>query len=485
MRRIFALLIFIFYLGRNLLLLANGQAALTVPQLARIQAEAGTGPPQGYAVRFHPDVALYVGDWVSVEVLGPPGDALRESTLRMTVDDPRQTSAGPANFTPSGFTSRYVAQIHFAWDTRNLSPGSYKVDFAILPRGPAWSQVVSLLPSANRPADELNAHWKTVQIPCCVFYYISGTQAERDLSALEKLASDDAASVSQEFHAAFKDPVKIVWVPRVIGQGGLASSEIYLSYLQDNYAGGTTAQVLHHEMVHIMDNQQGGDFRPTMLVEGLAVYLSGGHFKPEPLLPRAAALLELGWYIPLTTLADQFYPSQHEVSYLESAALIEYMIHTWGWDAFNAFYRDIHPDPGGSQSRAIDAALRAHFGLSFAQLEDRFVHYLADQPIIPDLSEDVQLTILYYDAVRHYQQDLDPSAYFREIWLVPVKDMQAKDVTADYLRRPNMPENRRLEQKLEETGQAVGSGDFTRAWADVYSVNGYLETLDHAIQEFN
>ena len=116
---------------------------------------------------------------------------------------------------------------------------------------------------------------------------------------------------------------------------GLPSSEISVSYLDRNYASNSWELVVHHEMVHAIDGHLGGDFRPTIFVEGLAVYLTGGHYKPEPLMPRAAALLPayLNQYIPLKTLADDFYASQHEIGYLEGASLIEYMVKTYGWDA--------------------------------------------------------------------------------------------------------------------------------------------------------
>ena len=72
---------------------------------------------------------------------------------------------------------------------------------------------------------------------------------------------------------------------------GLQSDGIWVSYLDRNYAGSNSEIVFHHEMVHVLDSRLGGELRPTILVEGLAVYLSGGHFKYEPLIPRAAALL--------------------------------------------------------------------------------------------------------------------------------------------------------------------------------------------------
>ncbi len=149
-----------------------------------------------------------------------------------------------------------------------------------------------------------------------------------------KLADEQAQSVTRQLGAEFDKPVSVVLLPRVLGHGGFADEAITISYLDRNYAGSSPEIVLHHELVHKLDSQLGGDLRPSFFVEGLAVYLSGGHFKPEPLTPRAAALLHQGLYLPLTALVERFYISQHEIGYLEAGALVEYMIESLGQRIF-------------------------------------------------------------------------------------------------------------------------------------------------------
>ena len=39
--------------------------------------------------------------------------------------------------------------------------------------------------------------------------------------------------------------------------------------------------------------------------EGLAVYVAGGHYKPEPLAGRGAALFDLGYYVTVTGFIPQ------------------------------------------------------------------------------------------------------------------------------------------------------------------------------------
>ena len=126
---------------------------------------------------------------------------------------------------------------------------------------------------------------------CCVLHYLTHTAAERDLSDLLALMDEQANDVSQRMGVRLNEPVPVVLIPRLIGHGGFTGREIVLSYLDRNYIGGDLAIIFHHELVHYMDTRSGGDLKPSLLVEGLAVYLSGGHYQPEPLLPRMAALL--------------------------------------------------------------------------------------------------------------------------------------------------------------------------------------------------
>jgi len=177
-------------------------------------------------------------------------------------------------------------------------------------------------------------------------------------------------------------------------------------------------------------------------------------------------------------LADDFYNAQHEVGYLEAGALIQYMVRTWGWGAFSDFYRDIHPHEGGSQSQAIDAALQAHFGLTFEQLEQRFVNELRSQHINPDLYDEVRLVVSYYETVRRYQQLLDPSAYFLTAWLPEGSEMRKRNLVADYLRRPSTQANITLEEGIILAGAQIQTGDFNEAQKILSIIN---QTLDEYI----
>ena len=437
---------------------------------ALVQPETPT-----FTVRYHPDGPLYVGDQVSIEVIAPEGIDLEHSEVQVSVKEASMGEMGSAKFGAFGIGGRYQATLSWVWDTQELEPGNYTLVFNINPGVADWTEDVILLSGNGLPAPEPQAHWESVAIDCCVIHYISGTPAARDLAELLEVAEAQSLAVSQGLGSEFVEPIEITILPRVLGHGGFASREIHVSYLDRNYANSNFSQVLQHEMVHILDGRLGGELRPSLFVEGLAVYLTGGHYKPEPLFSRAAVLFELGWYLPLEPLADDFYNSQHEVGYLQAGALIQYMVRTWGWEAFSDFYRDIHPHESGNQSQAIDSALQTHFGITFEQLERRFVNELQSQPTNSDLYEDVRLIVSYYETVRRYQQILDPSAYFLTAWLPEGSEMRERELVADYLRRPSTRANITLEAWIILAGTQILVGDFTQAERTLSMVNRALD----------
>lgn len=491
------------------------------PSPTAIQPEPKkTEPTAGnlYAVRFHPDGPLYAGDQISIEVVAPPDWDLEEAQVRVAVvrggagagGSSSVTEIGRAQFRRFGIGRRLQATLFWGWDTAGLPAGEYSLQFQILPEGPIWTETILLGPEAERPAGET---WEALTSECCMVHFISGTAAARDIEVLLETADEQARRVSKRLNAPLPEKIELTFLPRVLGHGGFAGEGIAISYLDRNYAGGEVAMILHHEMVHWLDGRLGGELRPLILVEGLAVYLSGGHFKPEPLLPRAAALLapsvqvppglglvpvaqsgRLLWdssgapesglpalahprYIPLTELAEDFYAAQHEIGYLEAGALVEFMMVTWGEEAFFRFYRDIHPARNSSPADALDEALQRHFGLGLLELENQFLEALQRHAFTPEQAEDVRLTVYFYDTVRRYQKKLDPSAYFRTAWLPDLAEMRERGITADLLRRSNQPFQTELEVLLVQADQALRSGNYPAAQALLEAANAILDTV--------
>jgi hypothetical protein len=453
---------------------------------------------QRFNIRLHPDGPIYVGDQVSVEIIAAENDETGGDSAIVQITSPLSSTLGQAEFNRYGIGGRIQATLMWVWDTRGLTPGNYTLTYRISPDGLQQSLAVQLHPAGDRP--QAGSRWASAENRCCSVHYITGTAVERDLELLLEMLDEQASMASRSLNADFREPIQINLLPRVLGHGGFASDGISISYLDRNYAGSNTAMVIHHEMIHILDAQLGGELRPILLVEGLAVYLTGGHFKKEPLMERAAALLPpqpgclpadlvgpssrssqtvcgLGWYLPLNELVDGFYFSQHEIGYLEAGSLIQFMVETWGWEKYSAFYRDILPVESHSQAAAIEAALQKHFGMSLAGLEEKFLAALRQIRITPEHVGDVQQTIAYYDTVRRYQQILDPSAYFLNAWLPDEDQMRAKGIVADLLRRPVTPPNLALENLLVATDQELLAGNFTRVEAMLAAANASLDIL--------
>ena len=433
-----------------------------------------------FEVEYHPDGPLYTGDQVSISVIAPAEMNLEGATLSIQIDQPQPAPLGETNFGSWGIAGRSQATIVWIWNTSGLAAGDYTLSYSINPQGYTFSEKVTLLPESAIPPAQAGAHWAEATTECCVLHYITGTAAERDLPALMAMVDQQAEHAVQAMGIEFTEPITITVMPRVLGHGGFASDEIYVSYLDRNYAANSWEMVVHHEMIHILDRRLGGDLRPSILVEGLAVYMSGGHYKPEALLPRAAALLgeALDAFIPLRGLADDFYNTQHEIGYLEAGALVQYLVETYGWEMFSSFYRDIHAAASGSQADALEAALLAHFGQTLAELEQAFIEFLTMQADADGWEEDVRLTVTYFDTLRRYQALLDPSAYFKTAWLMDGPAMRERGITGDLLRSPSQPANLALEALFISASDAMVNLDSGTTEMRLAVINQVLEGIE-------
>jgi hypothetical protein len=455
------------------------QEETSTPSPAATQTDTSVPVTVNFDVRTHPDGDLYVGDLVSLEVIVPPGISLDDSEVTIQVDPPQGTVLGPSQFSPFGIEGRKQATLIWAWDTAMIEAGEHELHFSIQPQEITFTETVTLLPASELPADEAGAAWASMESECCTTWYLTHSAAERDLLTLLDQADTVAQNAMDQMGIEFSEPITITILPRLLGHGGFASDEVHVSYLDRNYSTNTWAMVLHHEMIHILDRRLGGELRPSILVEGLAVYQSGGHYKKEDLIPRTAALLEnhLNWYIPLKELSHDFYASQHEIGYLEAGALVAYMVERWGWEAYSNFYRDIHPQDEGGEIAAIDAALTTHFELSFSELEGDFITALQAEPEAASWVEDVRLTVLYYDTLRRYQQMMDPSAYFRTAWLLDTEEMRRRDIVADYYRHPSQADNIALETLMIAASEDISAARYLGAEAKLEAVNAVLDAI--------
>jgi hypothetical protein len=430
-------------------------------------------PEAPFDVITHPDGPLYVGDQVSFEILSSD-ETITDGNIEVSYGG---QVLGSALFSSFGIGKRSQATLWWTWDTRGLEAGRHTLTFTSLPDGPTWSESIRLRPADEVPPPEPEAHWASTTTDCCTLYYITGTDAERDLSSLSTLADSESLAVASELGTSAQQGMTLVFMPRLIGHGGFASSAVYVTYYDDNVIGNDMDILFHHEFVHFYDGKIGADYFPSIFQEGLAVYLSGGHFKPEPVGPRAAALLDLGWYIPLESLTNDFYNQQHDIGYLEAGALVQYLVETYGMGAFSEFYRTIPPPNGTTDAAVINDSLQESFGISLADLETAYLSSLRSQTVTDNERDDLRQTVQFFDSLRRYQEELDPSAYFLTAWLPDGEAMRQRGIVADFTRSPAGWDNRLMEALLRKARLDLFSGNYEGAERTLKWTNLALDIL--------
>ncbi|MEZ4594074.1 MAG: hypothetical protein R3D55_23475 [Chloroflexota bacterium] len=434
-------------------------------------------------VFLYPVPTLYAGDRVTFQVVAhvPANIDPRTVTVHVLVN---YQDVAEGTLSARNLAGDAVGLFEWAWDTTD-SVGDQLVH-VILDRFDTITAgdenrdnnqvalTVAVLDPQTLPPNERNATWVTAETACCNVHVVSGTAAYRDLPELlvmvETAVDKAAASLEEELGRK----IDIYLIDRVIGQGGYAGNAVVVSYLDRQYASRGFEQVLTHEAVHIIDRQFAPE-RITFLAEGLAVWGTGGHYKPEDIHQRAAALVRLGQYIPLTELIDNFYPVQHEIGYLEAAGFVGYLIDTYGWPPFKTFYADVTAEDATLMSQAVDLNLQQYFGVTLAQAEANWLAFLAERPDDRNQLIDLQTTIRYFDVMRRYQRFYDPTAYFLTAWLPYPGALETEGNPADLTRHPQEEINVTLEVMLQASDAALRLGDYNKANVLLDSVTRVLD----------
>jgi hypothetical protein len=446
-------------------------------------------------VFLYPASAIYAGDLVTIQLWPYVPDTIVPTDVSVHINvNGEEVSNGPLGGR-SHLSGEVVGLFEWVWNTNVVETGTHQIE-VILDRDDAITvgdedadnnvaelSVVVRDPD-TLPGNESNAIWKTAEIDCCRVHVVSRTAADRDLPELLIAVGDAVEEASTVLGEQPRDRFDIYLVDRVIGQGGYAGSEMVVSYLDRDYATNSLAQVLVHEVVHLLDRQFAPQ-RLAFLAEGLAVWASGGHYKPEDVEQSAAALLELDEYVPLVQLVEEFYPIQHEIGYMEAAGLVSYLVDSYGWSRFRTFYGDATTSDGDTAVQAVELNLREHFGIGLAELESDFRAHLKELPLDERVVADMQSTIKYYDIMRKYQRLHDPTAYFMLAWLPSPRSVRENGNPADLTRHPESALNVTLEVMLQAAGEALRSGDFALAEATLDSVERVLDNGGHFVDPFS
>lgn len=415
-------------------------------------------------VRFFP-WPLYPGDWASVTV-DPrmPIDVTGPMTLTWTLDDEILT----APVGPDGLDARLQARFYWAWQvpetasaipltfTLILPPDAFDPDLA------DNTLVVSVVPHPVETfqAPEPEATWASVEQGGVRLHYLTGTAAERDLETIAVEVAAAYADVSARFgFGAEGDLLDIYLLDRVIGQGGYASWDwVAITYADRQYSPVNLGMVLRHELTHRLDAALGCHAAPSVVREGLAVYVSGGHYWPGSLVQDAAALRASTHYIPLSQLADDFYIHQHEVSYREAGAFISYIVDHFGWEGLETFCRATLKGEWENASAQLSDGLRAVGEVDWQTFEKTWEAWLDAQPVSPETQNLLGVELRLMETLRAYQLAYDPSAHFLEGILFSPQDGVRWNITADFVRRPRETEPVTLELLLVMAQEAIDAG---------------------------
>jgi hypothetical protein len=329
----------------------------------------------------------------------------------------------------------------------------------------------------ERPLEERDASWIMGETDCCFVHALTRTAAYRDFPELLRMVDSAISEASSRLNEFPDEKIDIYFIERTIGQGGYAGSDMVIVYNDRPFIGGELYELMVHEAVHVIDRQFAPQ-RIKLLSEGVAVWAAGGHYEQQDLQQRAATLLAINKFIPLAELANNFYPAQHEIGYLQAGALIDYLVGIYGWPEVREFYSNTSLSDGPTEAEALDINLRRYFNVSLSELEAAWLDELLTYSPSEDELAELQTTVRYYDTARAYQKRFDPTAYFRTAWLPNPSEVIEFGNAADFLRQPDTETNFTIELMLRSAYDAITDEDYSRA-------NVLLESIERFVNQEN
>jgi len=406
-------------------------------------------------VRVYPGPVHYQGDLLTFEInLGEfvePGD----SPVTFQVDG-REPVHVPGEWKGSYLLAQF--------DTAGLI-GEHQLSIEGEHDGVTINETYQLkLRSANwRPAQEQNPAWVTREVACCILHYITDTAAARDIDWIARTAQQAAEDFDQYPTVDVTEKIDIYFSDRMWFNGAFGGSgELFIVYT-DRYYGPTRGEkgleiLVRHELGHAV-------FPIFSNGEGLSVYLAGGHYKPEPIPRRGAALLETEYYIP-----GQGPASQHEVIYLHQAAMINYIIETYGWEVLWDYVEEDskvgNPEPGER-----DEIFQRALGVSREMFQEGFLNWLSEHDPGQQV-QDLQLTIELQEIRRTYQERYAPRPQFL---LGSAEETFARpEYLRVNIREPRTPAHIAVELLIANAQEAINDGRYNRA-------RGLIPVIERAV----
>ncbi|MDQ2691945.1 MAG: hypothetical protein M3Y68_07945 [Chloroflexota bacterium] len=402
-------------------------------------------------VRAFPGPVHYAGDVLTFEIQST-GSFDETFTVSMALDNqtPRQVSATAIPFG--------ALLLPGAFDTSNLI-GQHMLQFTTPDGDLNETYFFEVLPAEQRPKGEENAEWLTQETDCCIFHYLSETAAARDIDLISDHFQQGADDFEDIMQAEIQSKMDVYLIDRILGNGGFGGGgKLLISYTDRYYGptvGGAGLETLsRHEFSHAADITlevvtEGVNFN----YEGLAVYVAGGHYKPEPLAERAAAMFDLGRSVPVDEII-----LQHELSYLHAAAILTYIAEQYGEGKVWEFFRSDHIQD--DQLLPMEDAIRSTFGISLREFDQGFQAWL-EQNDPGEQLDDLRLTIELQELRREYQLTYSAQPLF--LRLEEVDAVARPEYLPIVMREARAPTNIAVELIIADGQQAIVNGDYTRA----------------------
>ena len=394
-----------------------------------------------------------------------------------------QRTTGPLSHTISisyeldalleGFTRTLTTtqELDYWWLVRDTSGEAFRAGSVVM-LGPQLLSAVTL-PEPEPPP--LDFSWAVSETEHFRFHYVPATAAERDRFELGSIAEASLAVIQPLLDVSFDEQMSIYLVPRIFWQGGAAYGDKVqlISYLDRNYTSVETWSYFTHEGTHALaqdllqpkDNGGGPD---GVLVEGLAVWASGGHYAEEPIDEWAAVVAASDEYLPLAELRNgPFYEFQHETSYLESGSFVQFLVARYGLDTLKALYGQATGETDHDEELVRDL-----YGKGYADLEAEWLAYLAGLEPQQEQAELWHLQVRTFDLMRRYETELDPDARLLPATAPPE---WMSDTLKVFLRRADAPVNLILETALIAAQERTYGGDLSGARALLDDVEAALD----------
>jgi hypothetical protein len=404
------------------------------------------------AVHAYPGPQHYEGDILSFETKNNRSIPDASERAQLSLD-------GGAPFEVSGqWSYNNVLFLPLALDTTGLT-GGHTLQISTQNGLVNETYIFEVLPADQRPAGEENAAWLVKEISCCRFHYISNTAASRAIDFIAEQFQQASQEVASITGGSIRAKQNVYLIDRIWGNGGFAGEgDLVISYT-DRYYGPTIGEkglenLARHELTHVTALPGLTGDGVFFSAEGTAVYVAGGHYKPEPLAERGAALYDLGYYVPVGEYIDQ-----HELSYLYAAAVLTYIAEAYGSEKVWEFLTT-DPDPNDGQPAQLETGIRTTFGISLAQFNKDFRAWLASQDPGQQL-DDLRLTVQLQELRRKYQDTYAPPPNF--IAGGAGRSVAQTEYLPVLIREADTPANAAAELIIADAQQAIVDGDYRRA----------------------